>query len=357
MLFGNIKSSSSSANTSSMQSDVFAVACDLQSQLHELEEWFAKGQEINGQLKDKKNELTEALRLFQIIEENEVNLTNDLEQELEAALQDMPYEDAAQIRLDPDANFTLIMEQSSFCTRMGEADAEDKENAFSHDRLSRVQTSDNDHFSSTTQSQKAFKPRVAIPPRWKKVIAMSIAAAVKDRQSPAPKVIPTGTSKPGSSSCTGATTPTVGSSIPRSLFLGDHSTAQAGSHAHTSPSVDTVSLVSSGGLCGRRGSRSKTMHASKSGKATKKKRRGPDSPDCNWSAKPYKTRKQSKVPHPASVDVPNTSFGSKPVEQTARRVTRSMGLGVLGGQWNSTANVVVKVDPEDEHRFDYMMSM
>jgi hypothetical protein len=109
MLFATIRSSTSQSKASST-CDVFAVACDLKAQLHTIEERFAKGQELNEELKHKRNELQEIARLFELIEANEKAVRLELERELERALEDLPYEHAAALRLDPEASISSIME-------------------------------------------------------------------------------------------------------------------------------------------------------------------------------------------------------------------------------------------------------
>lgn len=100
MLFGSTRSNATPTKEQSA-SDIFAVACDLQSQLQVIEERFAKGLETGYDLKRKKDELTEVLRLFQMIEENERNLCKELEDELERALESAPTELASAIQLAP----------------------------------------------------------------------------------------------------------------------------------------------------------------------------------------------------------------------------------------------------------------
>lgn len=105
---------------------IFAVACTLQSHLHAIEQRFLAGQETNDSLKRRKNELTEVLRLFRIVEENEVALSNELEEEVEVAVREcgLGYEDAAEIRLDPGADVEGIMERSLRRMRVRAADGQ-----------------------------------------------------------------------------------------------------------------------------------------------------------------------------------------------------------------------------------------
>ena len=221
----------------------------------------------------------------------------------------------------------------------------DKENAFVHARPPNTQSSLDSNAVFYAEPQRPFKPRVVIPPRWKKVIALSVASALKDRQPPASKAVRTSGSGPDS--WASGSTSNTGPQVTDTASLGNYSSAAP---AQLSGSIDTVSLASTGALCGGGSCRPKAiLHASKSSKVTKKKR----SLEQNWTTKPYKARRQSKATHP--LNTMDTSPGPK--REINSPAVRRMGLGSFGGQWNATANSALKVDPEDEHRFNFMMSV
>ena len=223
----------------------------------------------------------------------------------------------------------------------------DKENAFVHARPPNTQSSLDSNAVFYAEPQRPFKPRVVIPPRWKKVIALSVASALKERQPTVSKAVRTSGSGPDSWAHGSMSAP--GPHIADTTSLGNYSSAAA---EHLSGSADTVSLASTGALCGGGSCRPKAIlhaHASKSSKVTKKKR----SLEQNWTTKPYKARRQSKATHPL-----NTMDASPgPKREINSPAVRRMGLGSFGGQWNATANSALKVDPEDEHRFNFMMSV
>ena len=66
MFFSTSRSNTSHSKTQK-PCDVFAIACDLKSQLHSIEERFLKGQELCDELRRKCSELQEVLRLFEMI--------------------------------------------------------------------------------------------------------------------------------------------------------------------------------------------------------------------------------------------------------------------------------------------------
>jgi hypothetical protein len=83
------------SSTSISPCDIFAIACELKTQMQTLEGRNEQNEKVGEEFKKRRRELQDILRLFEAIEDNEKKTTKELQLELEKAKKESGFDSMA----------------------------------------------------------------------------------------------------------------------------------------------------------------------------------------------------------------------------------------------------------------------